>query len=161
MPLGDWFERYGGVTPIDGNLHRSPLPYAVEHVRALKQAGIRVVYSMEEAVPGELLRQHGLDWRPHFWTDDQPPTPAQLERFLDDYLALPTSVPALVHCKAGWGRTGTAVTCALMRKHGWPADRALHYYWDRVPAAREVMEWNGQAEFVRGYGARLVGRGLP
>jgi hypothetical protein len=161
VPLEEWFERYGGVTPIDGNLYRSPLPYTRAHFEALRQAGIRVVYSMEEAVPGPLALSRGFDWRPHFWTDDQPPKPEQMERFLADYLALPPDVPALVHCKAGWGRTGSAVACALMAKHGWTAETALRHYWSRVPPAREVMEWNGQAEFVRGWGARLAGRGLP
>ncbi|MFP5380169.1 MAG: protein-tyrosine phosphatase family protein [Vicinamibacteria bacterium] len=160
MALHEWFDRLGGLTPIEGNLHRSPLPFTDAHFRRLQTGGIRVIYSMEEAVPGPLARAHGFDWRPHFWTDDAPPTPRQMDAFLEDYLALPLDTPALVHCKAGWGRTGSAVACALMARHGWSAEQALRHFWTRVPRAQSVMTSNGQAEFVRGYGARLHGRGL-
>lgn len=160
MALDEWFDRLGGLTPIDGNLHRSPIPMTREHFQTLRRAGIRVVYSMEEAVPGHLAQSAGLDWRPHFWIDDQPPTPDQARRFVDDYLAVPVDTPVLVHCKAGWGRAGTAITCALVAKHGWSAEQALKHYWSRVPAARDVMTSNGQAEFVRGFAASLRGRGL-
>jgi hypothetical protein len=47
-----------------------------------------------------------------------------------------------------------------MAKEGWSASEALRHYWSRVPAARSVMTSNGQAEFVRGYGATMAGRGL-
>ena len=150
----------GGLTHVHGNLWRSPLPYTREHFHALREGGIRVVYSMEEAVPGPLALAAGLDWRPHFWTDDVPPTPAQMDHWLQDYLSVPDATPVLVHCKAGWGRTGSAITCALMAKEGWTASEALRHYWSRVPAARSIMTNNGQAEFVRGYGAALAGRGL-
>jgi hypothetical protein len=156
--IEDWYDRLGGLTPIHGSLHRSPLPCTSGHFEQLRRGGIRVVYSLEEAVPAALARR--FDWRPHFWTDDQPPTLAQARAFLDDVLTLPDDVPAVVHCKAGWGRTGTALACALMAKHGWTASKALAHYWKRVPAARAVMEGNGQAEFVRGYGATLRGRGI-
>lgn len=160
MPLEDWFQRLGGLVHIDGNIHRSPIPMTRAHFGALRLAGIRVVYSMEEAVPGHLAREEGLDWRPHFWTDDEPPTREQLERFLADFLALPDETPAVIHCKAGWGRAGTAITCALVAKRGWSAETALRHYWERVPAARSVMLGNGQAEFVRGFAAAVKGRGL-
>lgn len=158
MPLEDWFDRFGGVTPIAGNIHRSPLPYTADHFRQVRDAGIRVLFSHEHAIPA--ARASLFDWRPHFWTDDAPPTPAQMDAFLAEYLAVPDETPVLVHCKAGWGRTGSAITCALVAKHGWTASRALSYYWERVPAARAVMEGNGQAEFVRGYAASRRGRGL-
>jgi hypothetical protein len=160
MALADWFERCGGLTPIQGNLHRSPIPITSEHFRTLKQAGIRVIYSMEEAVPGDLAKAQGFDWRPHFWVDDKPPTYEQMDAFLESYLAVPEDVPTLVHCKAGWGRAGSAITCALISKNDWSAEIALRYYWRRVPDAQSIMTWNGQAEFVRGYAAALQGRGL-
>lgn len=160
MPLDEWFDRCGGLAHIEGNLWRSPLPYTRAHVDAVHAAGIRVVYSMEHAAPGPLFLQRGLDWRPHFWTDDQPPRPEQMRRFLDDHLALPHDTPTLVHCKAGWGRTGSAIACALIVERDWSAQRALDHFWQRVPPAREVMEWNGQAEFVRGFAARLRGRDI-
>lgn len=161
MPLADWFESLGGLTHIDGNLYRSPLPFTREHFQALKRGGIRVIYSMEHAIPAEHVHAHGFDWRPHFWTDDMPPRVEEMDRFLDDYLKVPEDTPVLVHCKAGWGRTGSAVACALVAKHGWTAERAMRHFWDKVPRAEEVMTWNGQAEMVRGYAARLKGRGLP
>ena len=160
VSLEDWFERHGGVTHIHGNIYRSPLPYTRGHFEAVRQAGIRVIYSMEHAVPGPLALSRGFDWRPHYWTDDEPPTRDQMGRFLDDYLAVAPDTPVLVHCKAGWGRTGSAVACALMARNGWSADEALRHFWSRVPPSRDVMEWNGQAEFVRGYGASMRGRGL-
>lgn len=160
MAIEDWFERLGGVTPIHANLHRSPIPMTRDHFQTLRRAGIRVIYSMEEAVPGPLALSHGFDWRPHFWIDDQPPTVPQVRRFLDDLATVPDDTPVLVHCKAGWGRAGTALTCALMARHGFGPEKALEHYWSKVPPGRGVMEGNGQAEFVRGFGATLRGRGL-
>lgn len=160
MHLSEWFDRMGGLTHIDGNIHRSPLPFARAHFEALRRGGIRVIYSHEEAVPGGLARELGFDWRPHFWTDDMPPKVAEMDAFLADLRGVPADVPVLVHCKAGWGRTGSAITCALAERHGWSAEEALRFYWRKVPAAERIMDWNGQAEFVRGYVASMRGRGL-
>lgn len=160
MPLEDWFDRLGGVTPIHGSLYRSPLPYTRAHFLDLQRAGVEVIYSMEEAVPGKLALDMGFDWRPHFWTDDRPPSPQQMGAFLADLRTLPRDTPALVHCKAGWGRTGSAVACALMDREGWSAERALRHFWSRVPAAQAIMLANGQDAFVRGFEAAAKGRGL-
>lgn len=159
MPLEDWFERLGGLTPIRGSLHRSPLPYTRPHFEALRKGGIEVIFSHEEAIPGKLAREYGFDWRPHFWSDDVPPTPQQMSVFLADLETIGQR-PAVIHCKAGWGRTGSAIACALIEREGWSADEALRYYWDRVPAAESVMTGNGQAAFVRGFAASRKGRGL-
>ena len=159
VPLEDWFDRMGGVTPIHKNLYRSPLPYTRDHFEQLARAGIEVIYSMEHAVPGKLARDMGFDWRPHFWTDDAPPTPQQMSVFLADLETI-GSRPALVHCKAGWGRTGSAIACALVEHHGMTIEDALKHFWARVPPARQIMTGNGQAEFVRGWAAARKGRGL-
>lgn len=160
MPLHEWFDRLGGLTPIHAHLHRSPIPTLPEHFDALRQGGIKVVFSFEEAVPGHIARAAGLDWRPHFWTDDRPPTYEQMDALLADYMRVPDDTPVVMHCKAGWGRAGTAITCSLIARHGFTAEKALRHYWSRVPSAQHVMESNGQAEFVRGYAASLLGRGL-
>ena len=159
VPLEDWFDRMGGLTPIHTNLFRSPLPYTRDHFQRLLEGGIDVIYSMEHAIPWKLARDMGFDWRPHFWTDDAPPTPEQMGTFLDDLRSIGER-RALVHCKAGWGRTGSAITCALIEREGWSADQALRYYWTRVPAAEAIMTCNGQADFVRGWAAARKGRGL-
>ncbi len=156
----DWFDRLGGVTPIHENLHRSAIPAQEHHFDALEQAGIRVVFSFEEDVPGDRLRERGFDWRPHFWVDDEPPSQDHLARFIDDYRTVPRHVPALVHCRAGWGRAGTAATCVLIAEHGMTASDALRHFWARVPGSEGVMRKNGQAECVHGYAASLAGRGL-
>ena len=160
MPLEDWFDRLGGLTHVHANLYRSPLPYTRAHAEALRKGGIEVVFSHEEAVPGKLLREMGFDWRPHLWTDDMPPTPPQMRAFLDDYASVPRDTPVLVHCKAGWGRTGSAIACALVEHHGMTIEQALKHYWSRVPAAQSIMTANGQAAFVRGWAASRQGRGL-
>lgn len=152
--LAQWWDALGGITPIDDHLYRSPLPYERAHFDALRDAGVRVVYSFEESVPGELAREAGLEWRPHTWLDNGRPSHDEMDAFLDDLLALPAGTRAVVHCKAGLGRTGMAAACALARRNGWDADRALAHYWSRVPLAREVMEHYGQAAFVRAHLAR-------
>lgn len=160
MPLEDWFDRLGGLTPIRGNLHRSPLPYTRAHVEQLRKGGIEVVFSMEEAAPGRLIQDLGLEWRPHFWVDDMPPTPDQVGTFLDELREVGTERPVVVHCKAGWGRAGTALVCAMIEREGWSAEKALRHQWSRVPAAEAIMRGNGQEAFVRGWAASRAGRGL-
>lgn len=160
MPLPDWYDRMGGLTHVQGNLWRSPLPYVEAHFQDLRKGGIDVIYSMEEAVPGALAQKLGFDWRPHFWTDDAPPTPAQMNAFLADLSGVAPERQVLVHCKAGWGRTGSAIACALALRDSWDAERALAHFWSRVPAAELIMVRNGQADFVRGYCAARLGRGL-
>lgn len=160
MALQDWFDRLGGVTHVHQNIHRSPLPYLREHFEALRKADIQVIFSHEEAIPGRLAREMGFDWRPHFWTDDMPPTPSQMRALLDDLSLVPREQNVLVHCKAGWGRTGSAIACALMEREGWTAEQALTHYWSRVPAAEAIMRGNGQEAFVRGWAAAQKGRGL-
>lgn len=160
VPLQDWYHRLGGLTHVEGNLWRSPLPFIEDHFLELKKGGIHVIYSMEEAIPGPLALKHGFDWRPHFWTDDQPPTPPQMDAFLADLRRVPMERQVVVHCKAGWGRTGSALACAIAERNGWDAEAALRHYWSRVPAAEHIMISNGQADFVRGYVASKKGRGL-
>lgn len=161
--LDDWFTGLGGLVHVHANIHRSPMPFSGENFRALHDAGIRVIFSMEEAVAlaEPHIRGLGFDWRPHFWVDDHPPKPEEVDRFLAEYAAVPDDVPTVMHCRAGWGRAGTAITCALVAKHGFSADDALRHYWSRVPRAERIMTGNGQADFVRGYAARIRGRGLP
>jgi protein-tyrosine phosphatase len=156
-----WFEALGGVTPIAVGLSRSPLPAAPEDFDAIRKHRIDVIYSLEAAVPGGLARRMGFDWRPHFWTDDVPPTMEQMDAFLDDLLSLREGTHALVHCRAGWGRTGSAVSCALIARDGLSADAALRHFWSRVPGSERIMRGNRQAEFVHAYAARRKGRGLP
>lgn len=152
--LGEWFEPLGGVTHVHGDLFRCPLPWSRGHFAALREAGVRVVYSFEEAVPGALAEAEGLSWRPFFWVDNGRPSPEEMDAFLADALALPAGTRAAVHCKAGLGRTGMALACVLAARNGWGADEALGAYWARVPLARAIMETYGQADFVREYLAR-------
>lgn len=147
--LAQWFDALGGLTALDETLHRSPLPYERTHFDALRAAGVRVVYSFEDSVRGDDVRAAGLDWRPHFWVDNGRPSHDEMDAFLADLASLPAGTRAVVHCKAGLGRTGMAAACALASRHGWDAERALAHYWARVPFAREVMEHYGQANFVR------------
>lgn len=151
--LPRWFDALGGVTHVAGGIHRSPLPYLPEHFAALRDAGVRVVYSFEDAVPRGLARDAGLDLRRHPWVDNGRPTSAEMDAFLRDLHALPEGARVVAHCKAGLGRTGMAIACALASRNGWDAEDALATYWEKVPLARDVMETYGQAGFVRAYAA--------
>lgn len=155
--LPRWFDALGGVTHVAEGLHRSPLPYAPEHFAALRAAGIRVVYSFEAAVPRDLARDAGLDLRLHAWVDNGRPTFGEMDAFLADLAALPGGTRVVAHCKAGLGRTGMALACALAARDGWDAEAALARYWEKVPLARAVMESYGQAAFVRAYAASKRG----
>lgn len=155
-----WFQRLGGLTPIDANLHRCPIPWTPDDFRALHAAGVRVVFSLEESVPWTLGEAAGLEVRRHFWTDDVPPTRLEMETFLAELRRVPDSVGVAIHCRAGWGRTGSALACALVERRGWSSRTALAHVWARVPPAERVMRRNGQADFVHGWAAARAERGL-
>ncbi len=159
-PLDLWFEDLGGLTHIEGNLHRSPIPTTPDHFQTLKSAGIEVIFSLEETVSGTTARRFGFDWRPHFWTDDAPVRPEQMDRFIEEYVAVPEDAPVVVHCIAGWGRAGSAASCALVAKYKMTADQAMRHFWSRVPDAERIMVRNRQADMVRAWAARRLGRGL-
>lgn len=147
-----WFPALGGVTPVARNVLRSPLPWRRAHFDALREAGTRVLFSFERALPRSLAAEAGLDVRSHEWTDNGRPSIGEMDRFVAEYLAIGADVPVAMHCKAGWGRTGIAIAGALVAR-GASAEDALATYWSRVPDAREVMEDHGQAEFVRAWAA--------
>ncbi|HVL47877.1 MAG TPA: protein-tyrosine phosphatase family protein [Candidatus Thermoplasmatota archaeon] len=153
-----WFDDLGGLVHVEGNLWRSPIPQTRAHVEAYRRAGIRRVVSLEEEVDPALVAGAGLAWSPHFWTDNAPPTRPQMARLVDE-LATLGDAPVVVHCKAGWGRTGTAVACALVER-GWSASDALLHFWRRVRGSESLMRRTGQMEFVHGWAAAKRGRGL-
>ncbi|MHB8605738.1 MAG: protein-tyrosine phosphatase family protein [Thermoplasmatota archaeon] len=156
-----WFDDCGGLTHIHANLWRSPLPELPRHFSAIKSAGVATVFSLEEAVPGQLAREAGLDWRPHFWTDDAPPRADEFDAFLTDLRRIDDKTQVVIHCRAGWGRTGSAISAALIERHGFRAKDAMELFWSRVPRARSVMTGNGQDDAVYALEARIKGRGIP
>src|SRR5881392_3632984 len=92
----------------------------------LKEKGIRAIVSLdEEGLPLYVIADHGFHYLHLPIPDFGSPTPEQMNQFfnfVDREQAEGNSIA--VHCGAGYGRTGTALACYLVRK-GQSPDEAI------------------------------------
>lgn len=139
--------RFFPVLQISEHLFRSPQP-DFEDLIALKQQGIRSVINLrKEAVESEFFsKQCGLNYLHLAVVDWDLPSPEQVQLFIE-FLKAPENQPALVHCAAGVGRTGTFVACYRISQ-GMSSEEALRLSNGESPLEGVTMN-RIQQQFVR------------
>lgn len=137
------------VLQVSEHLYRSPQP-DFENLLQLKERGIRALINLREEAPESefFARQCGLSYLHLPVVDWALPSNEQVKSFLD-FVEQPENRPALVHCAAGVGRTGTFVACYRIAQ-GMPVDEALRLTNGETPLPGIVMNAI-QHEFVRNY----------
>jgi atypical dual specificity phosphatase len=140
-----------GLTWVrEGRLAASGLAIA-RNVPHLLDHGIRAVLSLTERNPWPDGPPDGLEQRHVAIPDFTAPSPATLDRALGFLAEMQAEGrPTLVHCMAGYGRTGTVVACWLVAVEGLTADEAIAEIRDLRPYSVETAEQEAcVAEFAR------------
>ncbi|MBI3927755.1 MAG: dual specificity protein phosphatase family protein [Armatimonadetes bacterium] len=139
---------------VSPHLYRSPQPRG-EDLQEMIRGGLRSVINLRsESYESKLLCQ-GLGLRYHHIAVDDWTVPSfeQVDEFLK-LLEDPENCPALVHCYAGVGRTGTFVSCYRVYR-GMAAEQAIGLSDQETP-------WMGmsqvQRDYIRQFEMRLRGR---
>ena len=128
-----------------------PRPGTAEH---LKDAGVAAVLTLTESPPLPELAASGLDVRHEPIADFAAPDVETLTRcvaFAQEVMAGGKAL--VVHCHAGYGRTGTVIAATLVAE-GLSPEEAIDLVRSLRPGSLETYE---QEEVVRRF-AKLRGR---
>jgi atypical dual specificity phosphatase len=122
----------------------------------LREQGITSILSLsEEPLDRALLREFEFDALHVPVEDFTAPQPEQVESAMQFLNArVNAGQGALVHCRAGIGRTGTMLACFLVSR-GWPPEESIDYVRLNRPGSLEVY---AQEEIVHEYARRLRGK---
>ena len=139
---------------LAGCAHPASFGSCDEGLASLAGKGIRAVVSLdEEGIPARLLAGQGFDHLHLPVPDFGSPTLDQVRRFVAFVDAeLGQSRPVAVHCRAGYGRTGTMLACYLVWT-GTDPEMAVEEVRRRRPGSIETPE---QEDFVIDYAAALA-----
>lgn len=139
--------RFFHVQQVSEVLFRSPQP-DFDDLVAMKARGLKAVVNLrEEAVESEFFaRQCGLAYLHLSVLDWTAPEEHQVRTFLE-FLQQTSTVPALVHCQAGVGRTGTFVACYRVAL-GMPVEQAIRLSNQESPLPGFLMNAE-QERFIR------------
>ena len=137
-------------------LAASGIPIGADDLRSLAEQGVRAIVSLTEqpvtvfnSASPELLQELDITYLHLAIPDQQPPTAEQahvLLRFLD--LMRDRQRPALIHCYAGVGRTGTALHLYYLAQ-GLSLDEAAARVRARRP--QSVLVSPEQRAFLRDF----------
>jgi atypical dual specificity phosphatase len=110
-----------------------------DDMRFLQAQGIRAILTLcSQPCDPELLAKYGMMYKHLPCADFEAPEFDLIDRavyFIEKRLA--HSQPVLVHCRAGYGRTGTILACYLV-KRGMPPSQALAEVRRARPGSVEV-----------------------
>jgi ADP-ribosyl-[dinitrogen reductase] hydrolase len=145
-----------------------------ERLQRLLDAGIECFIDLtqpEELPPYQESLPNGIDYlRRPIQDHALPGSPDQMMRVLESITeSLRAGRPVYVHCRAGIGRTGTAMGCLLVER-GFSGEQALeelNHLWQKCKRSVSwpfIPETDEQASYVRNWSASLsasVPAGLP
>lgn len=140
---------------VAGSGHPGSGERLVNALTTLRENAITSILSLsEEPLERALLQEFEFDYLHLPIEDFTAPTPEQVAAamaFLEAQVEHKHG--ALVHCRAGMGRTGTILACFLVAK-GWNPDEAIATVRRKRPGSLEVY---AQEKIVYDYARRLRG----
>lgn len=142
---------------IDGVLGGAQRPGLLgndeDDLRALRQLGVRHLVSLtEEPYDGTRLAGAGIDLTHFPVTDMGVPALEPTERLCRRLVQwIGAGEATVLHCRAGLGRTGTLLACALVRR-GLDAGRAIRSVRQANP---RYIQTEGQLQFVSEFQAYM------
>ena len=141
---------------IAGCAHPGGRGNSVEGVAELVQEGIGAIVSLdEEGIPVYVVADFGMHYLHLPVPDFESPTLDQGRRFVDFVRAQRESGRSIaIHCRAGYGRTGTMLACYLVWK-GSTAQDAIAEVRRRRPGSIETRE---QELFVERFAREVIGK---
>jgi atypical dual specificity phosphatase len=142
------------IDPARRKTPTSPLSAFDDDIPVLHAAGIKTVVSLVKGSPRyeQVYASLGIRYVCIPIADGKPPTVAQVQQFVDFYLANPRA--CAVHCEGGIGRTGTMLA-ALLIHEGIAAQAAIAQVRIAQPAAIESAE---QVRFLKEYEKVRLGK---
>ena len=88
-----------------------------EDLRDLFDRGVRCLVSLQEVAPffGELCSSVKMEWIPFFFPDfGVPSQPQEFSTLIASIITkMDQHIPVCIHCRAGVGRTGLVLACAV------------------------------------------------
>nr|XP_028566014.1 dual specificity protein phosphatase 23 isoform X2 [Podarcis muralis]XP_028566015.1 dual specificity protein phosphatase 23 isoform X2 [Podarcis muralis]XP_028566016.1 dual specificity protein phosphatase 23 isoform X2 [Podarcis muralis]XP_028566017.1 dual specificity protein phosphatase 23 isoform X2 [Podarcis muralis] len=124
-----------------GQLAGLAMPRLPAHYRYMHEHGIRHLVSLTERSPPYHDTCPGIQLHRLRITDFCPPSPEQIQRFLqivDDANAKGEAVA--VHCMLGFGRTGTMLACYLAKTQKITGVDAIHEIRKLRPGSIETHD---------------------
>jgi atypical dual specificity phosphatase len=132
---------------IAGLAHPDSFGDVMGALTELQNRGIGAMVSLDEdGIPAAQAAEQGLTYLHIPIPDFQAPELKQAEEFVNFVTQCRIdSKPVAVHCRGGYGRTGTLIACYLISK-GMSADEAIDIVRRKRPGSIETA---GQENFLR------------
>lgn len=122
-------------------------------LRMLYKQGFRIIVALEIRDDINELESIGYVVHPFEIEDFTAPTIPQIEAF-NTIVEQAGDTPILVHCKGGYGRTGTMLAAHLIKHRGLSPEDAIRFVRERRPGA---IEGEDQIEILFEYEMSLKG----